>query len=154
MGLLNYIRLWHDNSGEDDYASWYLKFVIVRDLQTKEKFYFLCERWFAVEKGDGQIDRLLPIATEVQKTNLQYLAQKEAKQKLSDGHLWISIFSRPTQSSFNRLDRVTCCFVLLFITMLMNILYYGIDTSGSTGGLQIGPLLLTPTQVLLNLNLQ
>lgn len=144
---MNFLRIWHDNSGSGNYASWYLKFVIVRDLQTKEKFYFLCERWLAVEKDDGEIDRLLPLATEVQKTNLQYLAQKQAKEKLSDGHLWFSIFSRPTQSSFTRLDRVTCAFVLLFITMVMNIAYYNVDKSSNSGGLEIGPFIVTPTQV-------
>lgn len=147
LGSLSYLRIWHDNSGEDDYASWYLKFVIVRDLQTKEKAYFLCEKWLAVEKDDGQIDRLLPVATEVQKTNLQYLAQKETKKKFQDEHLWLSILSRPIQSSFTRMDRVTCCFVLLYVTMLMNILYYGVDTSSSPAGLEIGPFMLTPTQI-------
>ncbi|CAF0876239.1 unnamed protein product, partial [Brachionus calyciflorus] len=147
LGQLNYLRIWHDNSGEDDYASWYLKFVIIRDLQTKEKSYFLCEKWLAVEKDDGQIDRLLPIATEVQKTNLQYLAAKETKKKISDEHLWLSIMSRPVQSSFTRMDRVTCCFVLLYITMLMNILYYGVDKDANRSGLELGPLMITPTQI-------
>ena len=147
LGILNYLRIWHDNSGEDDYASWYLKFVIIRDLQTKERFYFLCEKWLAVEKDDGLIDRLLPVATEVQKTNLQYLAAKETKKKISDEHLWLSILSRPVQSPFTRMDRVTCCFVLLFITMLMNILYYGVDKDANRSGLEIGPFMITPTQI-------
>ncbi|CAF4456624.1 unnamed protein product, partial [Adineta steineri] len=34
LGLLNYIRIWHDNSGEGSSASWFLKYIIVRDLQT------------------------------------------------------------------------------------------------------------------------
>ncbi|CAF1681875.1 unnamed protein product, partial [Adineta ricciae] len=38
LGLLNYIRIWHDNSGENSSASWFLKYIIVRDLQTMEKF--------------------------------------------------------------------------------------------------------------------
>ena len=147
LGALNYLRIWHDNSGEEDYASWYLKFVIIRDLQTKEKAYFLCEKWFAVEKDDGMVDRLFPVATEIQKTNIQYLAQKEAKRKIQDEHLWLSILSRPIQSAFTRMDRVTCCFVLLYVTMLMNILYYEMDTSANRGGLEIGPFMLTPIQI-------
>ncbi|CAF4248868.1 unnamed protein product, partial [Adineta steineri] len=34
LGLLNYIRIWHDNTGEGSSASWFLKYIIVRDLQT------------------------------------------------------------------------------------------------------------------------
>lgn len=148
LGPLNYLRIWHDNSGKGDYASWYLKFVILIDLQTKERFYFLCENWLAVERGDGLIDRLLPLATQVQKTNLNYLFKKQAKDQLSDGHLWFSVFSRPVQSSFSRLDRITCCFVLLFMSMLMNILYYGVDKSKTDGALVVGPFCVTPTQVI------
>ena len=55
LGLLNYIRIWHDNSGEGQSASWYLKYIIVRDLQTMDKFYFIAQRWFAVEKNDGRV---------------------------------------------------------------------------------------------------
>ncbi|RNA43377.1 polycystic kidney disease 1-like 2-like, partial [Brachionus plicatilis] len=31
---LNYVRVWHDNSGEGNKASWYLKYILIRDLQT------------------------------------------------------------------------------------------------------------------------
>ncbi len=55
MGLLNYIHIWHDNSGQDSSASWFLKYLIVRDLQTMEKFHFISQRWFAVEKDDGKV---------------------------------------------------------------------------------------------------
>lgn len=37
LGSLNYLRIWHDNSGKGNMASWYLKLVIVHDLQTREK---------------------------------------------------------------------------------------------------------------------
>jgi polycystin 1L2 len=148
-------------------ASWYLKYVIVKDIQTKEIFYFICEKWLAVEKDDGKISRIFPIATQVQKTQLKYMIRKQAQEKLFDTHLWLSIFSRPVKSSFTRLDRTVCCFVLLYISMLANILYYGIDKSANSGGLILGnlkinlkdsysninlicyqgPFLLTPTQI-------
>jgi len=116
-------------------------------MQTREKSYFICEDWLAVDKSDGLINRLIPIAGEAQKTQFKYLLRKEAKQKLTDGHLWFSIFARPVQSSFTRLDRLTCGFVLLCISMLMNILYYGVDKSASPNGLKIGPFNFTPAQI-------
>ncbi len=57
MGLLNYMRIWHDNSGEGSSASWFLKYIIVRDLQTMEKFYFIGQRWFALEEEDGLVNK-------------------------------------------------------------------------------------------------
>ena len=55
LGLLNCIRIWHDNSGQGSSASWFLKYIIIRDLQTMEKFHFISQRWFAVEKDDGKV---------------------------------------------------------------------------------------------------
>ena len=60
LGLLNYIRVWHDNSGKGASASWFLKYIIVRDLQTMQKFYFICQNWLAVEKGNGAVSSSLP----------------------------------------------------------------------------------------------
>lgn len=147
LGNLNYVRVWHDNSGLGNMASWYLKFFIIHDLQTRDKYYFLCDKWLALEKGDGVIDRILPVAGEKQKTEVKYLIKKQAKQNMRDGHLWFSVFARPVQSTFTRLDRVTCCFVLLCISMLMNILYYGMETSANPSGLDMGPFKLTTEQI-------
>ncbi len=55
LGPLNYLRVWHDNSGEGKFASWYLSYIIIRDIYTKQEYYFICNKWFAVEKGDGQV---------------------------------------------------------------------------------------------------
>ena len=55
LGPLNYLRIWHDNSGEGSSGSWFLKYIIVRDLQTMEKSYFIAQQWFAVEKDDGLV---------------------------------------------------------------------------------------------------
>ena len=36
-------------------GSWYLNYMIVRDVQTDEKWVFIADRWFAVEEDDGQV---------------------------------------------------------------------------------------------------
>ena len=53
--MLNFIRLWHDNTGQGTSASWFLKYIIVQDLQTLQKFHFIAQRWFAVEEQDGLV---------------------------------------------------------------------------------------------------
>jgi len=55
LGLLNCIRIWHDNTGQGSSSSWFLKYIIIRDLQTMEKFHFISQQWFAVEKDDGKV---------------------------------------------------------------------------------------------------
>lgn len=37
LGPLLYLRIWHDNSGAGEKASWFLNMINVMDLQTGEK---------------------------------------------------------------------------------------------------------------------
>jgi hypothetical protein len=148
LGHLACVRVWHDNSGKGtNGANWYLKHVIINDLTSHKKFFFICEKWLAVEKEDGAIERNLLPAGHKEKNDLKYLMKKETKEKLSDSHLWYSLIARPVPSAFGRLDRLTCVFVLLCISMLANILYYGTDNSTNPNALNIGPFTLTPQQV-------
>lgn len=148
------VRVYHDSSGEGRMSSWFLKLMIVHDLQTREKYYFICNKWLALDKDDGSINRLLPVCGRAQKTEFKYLLEKETKSKLSDSHIWFSILNRPVNSSFTRTDRLTCGFVSLFMSMLMNIMYYDMQPEGDTlDGLKIGPINLTIQQVLLNLTI-
>ena len=55
LGSLQYLRIWHDNTGVGVFASWFLGAVIIRDLQTGDKFQFANDRWLAVEYGDGEV---------------------------------------------------------------------------------------------------
>ena len=59
LGPLSYLRIWHDHSGSNGSASWFLKYLIVRDLQTMIKSHFLCQQWFAVEKDDGLVSSIV-----------------------------------------------------------------------------------------------
>ncbi|CAD5112526.1 DgyrCDS1737 [Dimorphilus gyrociliatus] len=149
LGQFSYMRIWHDNTGKGKYASWFLKHVVVVDLQTKEKSYFLANRWFAVEEDDGQVDRLLPVAGKEQMTEFGQQFSANTKKNLNDGHLWFSVVSRPPQSRFTRLQRVSCCLLLLYSTMLANAMFYGRGESqgGAQNALQLGPFALSPSQI-------
>ena len=50
-----YLRIWHDNSGKSKAASWYLNHIVIRDIQTDKKHFFIADKWFAVEEDDGQV---------------------------------------------------------------------------------------------------
>lgn len=103
-----------------------------------------------MDQDDCQINRLLAVSLNKQKTEFNYLLEKETKDKLNDKHLWLSIFTRPIQSSFTRTERLTCCFVLLYMSMLMNIMYYDSMPSDESAndGLKIGPINITIQQVI------
>ncbi len=124
LGQLLFMKIWHDNSGRDNMASWFLKYIIIRDLQTQEKFYFLCENWLAVEKGDGKLYKELLVSSYSHRNQIKYILPKESKHYLNDYYLCLSIFLPQIRSSFSRFERVTCCFALLYLTSLMGVLYF------------------------------
>jgi hypothetical protein len=74
---------------------------------------------------------------------------------MSEDHLWFSIFSRPAANRFTRVQRCTCCFVLFFLSMFLNIMYYDLsaevksnNSTNNAGSLSIGPLYISSEQVL------
>ena len=84
------MKIWHDNAGK----GWFLKYIIVYDLHTKEKFYSICENWLSVERGDGKIERNLIFVPEKEFKKLK--RQNESfMDKFSDLHLWYSVYSKP-----------------------------------------------------------
>ena len=151
LGELSYLRIWHDNAGIGDYASWFLTTVIVKDmqvnngfdfdsnvyLQTGIKYQFVANKWLAVEKGDGQIDRILMVSGPEVPIKRKFHQSKE--NALKQSHLWMSPFMRPPRSRFTRYcvshcvstlhctlcrcQRLACVFNLIFLTMLTNIMW-------------------------------
>ena len=147
MGHLSYLHIWHDNSGKGNCGSWFLDQVIINDLQTKQKYHFICNKWLGVDQEDGLIERVVTVAGKKQEREFGYVLKKQAEKSMKDGHLWISIFTKPSYSSFSRVERITCCFVLLFISMLLNIFYYGIDGESTNEGINLGLIYFSFKQV-------
>ncbi|XP_070533290.1 polycystin-1-like protein 2 isoform X1 [Ptychodera flava] len=144
LGSLTYLRIWHDNSGKGSDASWFLDKVCVLDLQTGQRYFFICNRWLAVEEDDGMVDRLLPVSGKDEVTQFQYLFASTAKKDLTDGHLWFSTLSRPTRSTFTRVQRLSCCLSLLYTTMIANCMWYRTEQNVQVNfGISLGPFHFT-----------
>jgi hypothetical protein len=93
------------------------------------------------------------VAGEIEKNEFTYLLPQKVYENVSDSHLWFSIFSPPSSNNFTRIQRCTCCFVLFFLSMFLNIMYYDLSNeaknqnSTNTGSLSIGPLYISSEQV-------
>lgn len=55
-----------------------------------------------------------------------------------DGHIWFSVVSRPPNSNFTCVQRVSCCFSLLLCTMLTSIMFYGVPTDPAEQTMDLG----------------
>ncbi|XP_039595651.1 polycystin-1 isoform X2 [Polypterus senegalus] len=125
LGEIWKIRIWHDNTGMD--PSWYLQYVIVWDRQTDNMYFFLVDDWLSVEneKNEGLVEKevLAACPQELRTFNRIFCAQ--LVRGISDRHIWVSVWDRPPRSRFTRVQRVTCCNVLLFLYLGAGAMWYG-----------------------------
>ena len=98
-------------------------------MSTQDRWYFICERWLAVEEDDGKVDRTLPVASKKELTHFQQLFVGKTVRELGDGHLWFSVISRPPNSPFTRVQRLSCCLSLLCCTMVTNAMFYRVGSA-------------------------
>lgn len=49
------MRIWHDNTGVGDEASWYCGTITIRDLQEDKTYLFMMDQWLACERGDQEV---------------------------------------------------------------------------------------------------
>ncbi|XP_063443914.1 polycystin-1-like protein 2 [Mytilus trossulus] len=148
LGPLSFLRIWHDNSGKGKMRSWKLDQIQVSDIQTGERYFFLCDRWLAVEEDDGMVDRIIPVAGREDLAAFKHLFTSSIRKKLTSDHLWFSIFSRPTRSNFTRVHRISCCMSLLFMTMISNAMFFKSEENGTqSNAMTIGPVSFTLQQV-------
>ena len=116
------IKIWHDNEGSN--PSWYVNQVVIKDLETDEKWYFICNRWVAVDKEDGELEVDIPLASKKDLSSFKYQFSTRVSKSLGDGHIWLSVVTRPPHSPFTRAQRLSCCVCVLLCAMLAGAMFY------------------------------
>nr|XP_015215450.1 PREDICTED: polycystin-1 [Lepisosteus oculatus] len=126
LGSIWKIRIWHDNKGLS--PSWYVQYVVVKDLQTSNKYFFLIEDWLSVDndKTEGMVDIEVEASTDTELQRFSRIFVAELERGLSEKHIWLSLWERPARSRFTRLQRATCCFLLVHLFLLANSVWYGL----------------------------
>ncbi|XP_045071188.1 LOW QUALITY PROTEIN: polycystic kidney disease protein 1-like 2, partial [Coregonus clupeaformis] len=149
LGELQSIRLWHDNSG--GHPAWYINKVMVQDLETGQKRHFLCNSWLAIDMGECILDKVFPVASDIELKKFSNLFFMKTAKDFRDGHIWFSVISRPPTSTFTCVQRVSCCFSLLLCTMLTSIMFWGIPTDPSEQTMDLGHIEFTWQQVMIGI---
>lgn len=144
LGDLVKIKIWHDNSGKS--PAWFFSQVQIVDVQTEEKWHFLGNRWLAVEKGSGQIETEIQAADKRKLAGFKNLFYSRTARSLGEGHLWLSVFTRPPHNTFTRCQRLTCCLSILFATLITNAMFYQFNKPPEDT-FQIGPIKLSWIQI-------
>ena len=139
------MKIWRDNSGKEDKDSWFLKYIIVFDLKAKVKYFSICENWLARQKGDGKIERNLIFVPESEFQELK-IKNERFIETFSDFHLWYSVFKKPIGSLFSRFNRVTCCFLSVYLSILLITTFYSSKSVKSLSSVLINLIVLDLTQ--------
>ena len=127
LGHINNIRLMHDNSGKHPYDTWQVQNVIVRDLQTREKYFFDTNKWLAFNRDDGKIDRIFQVSEGKGKSTFTQEMYAKSNQSANQDHIWLSIFMRPPESRFDRKERISVCASFLYLCMVVSAMWYDTD---------------------------
>ena len=148
LGEVQYIHVWHDNSGK--HPSWFFGHSIIKDLQTGKQWTFYNNTWLALEKGDGKIEKIITPTSPSEMKSFKYSLNSRGSRSFTEGHLWLSVVTKPPKSKFTRVQRATCCLCLLLSAMLANALFYRTDKVADPT-IQIGPLKFSWRQIVVGL---
>ena len=146
LGDLTHIKIWHDNSGKS--PSWFLRQVLIRDTKKNRKWTFVSNRWLAVEKDDGKIERVLYVASDGEINSFRNKLITRTANGLGDGHIWLSVMTRPPSSHFTRLQRLSCCLSVFMSAMITNAMFYRFGAEAENT-FSFGPLVMSWQQIII-----
>ncbi|XP_043837143.1 polycystic kidney disease protein 1-like 3 [Dromiciops gliroides] len=150
LGELHSIRLWHDNSGTS--PSWYVSRVIISDLATRKKWHFLCNCWLAVDLGDCQQDQIFTSVSKKELFSFRNLYSSMIVEKFTQEHLWLSVVTCDPWSQVTRVQRLSCCMTLLICNMVINIMFWKLNSPEEDRTMQNrGPFAVTWSELLISI---
>ncbi|XP_061687147.1 polycystin-1 isoform X1 [Syngnathoides biaculeatus] len=126
LGSVWKMRIWHDNKGLS--PAWMLQYVLVKDLQTGSSYYFQVDEWLSVdnEKTEGRVEMEVEASEDGSLRQFPRILRAELQRALCESHLWLSLWEKPPRSPFTRLQRATCCALLVQLFLAFNTLWYSI----------------------------
>ncbi|KAK3100011.1 hypothetical protein FSP39_013442, partial [Pinctada imbricata] len=150
IGSLKEITIWHDNNGVD--PAWFLKQVVVRDIQTKQTWNFLFNDWLALDRGRRTLQAKIRYLSDQDLHNkIGYNFMLKSSKDIQSQHLWVSIFSCPPESTFTRAQRLSVALSLLLLTMLTSLMFHGIPTDDPEDQLKHGDISFSLSDIIIGI---
>ena len=145
FGSLKALQVAHDNSGKN--PSWYLEDIEIKDTETNHTDTFECRSWFALEKDDGLIERIL-VPQSKGRVNFKNEFYSKTSDGLTDGHVWFSVLGKHPKNHFTRAQRASCCLLLLYSAMLASAMFY--QEGATEQPVHVGPFKFTWREIIVS----
>jgi len=108
------------------------------------RFIFGCNQWLPNDSKSRRLEVVLPVYGKEDVLSFKNLFHYNIFEGLTENHICLSIFDRPTSSNFTRVQRATCLFVFIIMTMVSNAIYFKpTDKYEDPEQTKIGPLILS-----------
>ena len=118
------------------------------DRQTGEWYFFKCDKWLALDEDDGKTDRIFYLSSKEDIASDGELLRNNVVKAIWNDHIWLSVAYRKTRSTFTRVQRVSCCLAILFLTMVSNAMFYGTGSDDTAqSAFTIGPISFTVQEI-------
>ncbi|XP_022803339.1 polycystic kidney disease protein 1-like 2 [Stylophora pistillata] len=142
LGSIQAVHIGHNNFGNN--PSWFLEEILIRDVQSNQSWKFMVSQWFALERGDGRIERVIDLTS----TRLGFVSDvaRRWRRGLTEWHIWVSVAAKLKQSRFTRVQRLSCCLSVLLTSMFANAMFYKLGGKYEQP-IQVGPLKMSGRQV-------
>nr|NP_001353797.1 self-incompatibility-linked polycystic kidney disease protein-1A precursor [Ciona intestinalis] len=146
LGNVIGIRVWCTERRNE--TRWYLQRIAVRDLETNECCFFLCNAGIANDSHT-----YFKVATYRELHTFYRLLRFKSENYIRDRHLWTSMFTmRPWQGDeISRVERLSSCYQLIFLILLTTLMFYGSSASQYAFEVVIGSYTLKWSQVAIGL---
>ena len=109
------------------------------------RYIFPCERWLSVETS---LEANLTSVTQGKPVQFESRFFNQARGRLSENHMWMSILYRPVSSTFSRVERASCALAYILLTMVSNAMYYDTGSDYELPAIfEFGPFRFTTQQV-------
>ena len=149
LGKLISVQIGHDVSGDD--PSWYLNEILIIEHQTEKQWVFRCYCWLPLERDNSNTTRVF--FTDDKKDDSDEFKRTFSslrKNGFSDDHLWLSVISKQPRNHFTRVQRASCCWCLLMLSMVTSAMFYETENTNQPN-ITIGPFSFTSSQLIIAL---
>ena len=148
LGTMISVQIGHDISG--DAPAWFLNEILIVDHQTEEQWAFSCYCWLALERDDGNTTRVFFADDKKEDDKFQRTFSSLRRNGFSDDHLWLSVIKKQPRNHFTRVQRASCCWCLLMLSMVTSAMFYETENTQQPN-IKIGPFSFTSSQLIIAL---